>query len=173
MELPKLQTAFSLFCCHTTNDTTPLFTMNADLVAIRSTLPEFLVQSTYPWLLLPQQTWTTMTEALLKAFPATTIATFIAHIYASVIKTVDEKKRFDRPPNGLIIKHLCIVFLHWLLTATPFEVYGHNGSLSTGLSKSYIKGGMMYVLPQSQCGLQENLVNSRKGHYSWGQRLSH
>jgi len=79
------------------------------------------------WNMVPSETWNEIMQEIRRAFPATTIAIFILSVYDSALQVLASKKEFPRPPNGITLKHLCLLVLQ-------------------GISKSYLRTVIQYVL---------------------------
>ena len=103
------------------------------------------------WALLPEVTWTSIKEAVLKKITPAAAATFMCSIY----KVLFQHPKWKRPPWDLVPKHLCWLVLH--CSSTDFASYGYEGKLPCNLSKSYIRKALDYILNQSASFVSEQI----------------
>jgi len=108
--------------------------------------PKYRTLSLASWALIPEATWAQLQRNVLAKVSPDLIACFIAAVYDDLA----DQAKWIRPPHGLLPKHLCWMFLRWLVRAKGFGVYGHESRLSCGLAKSYVRKALDYVLQRTK-----------------------
>lgn len=90
---------------------------------------------------IPIESWSVMMREVEKTFKKQAIYLFIESLYVAAL----EEEKYDRPPKGMVIKHLGLWYLHWICTGESLEAYGGKGKYRTGVSTTYLRSCLSWI----------------------------
>jgi len=128
--------------------------MNSSTFRCLALSPRAKGASTQGWFEIPIKTWESMLEDVRQYFSDEAIYLFLEALYFEVGVASDA---FSRPPKGTTLKHLGLWVLHLIITGGSFDSYTPEGGLSLGLSKSYLRPTLDYILAQTERFVETHL----------------
>jgi len=97
------------------------------------------------WGKITKEAWNKMTTEVQRVFSLEAQFLFTEAVYFAVLQA----PKYDRPPKGILLKHLCLFFMHWLVSGKSFDEYTEKEGLNLGISKGCLRQCLDYIVKRT------------------------